>query len=381
MPSHHRDEPTPEQATELQTNFDASCQAAAKEVAAADVVLFVTGAGWGADSGLAVYGDIAKVQAYRKLGLEYHDLSQPGMLERDPALFYGFRGQSFNDYRKTQPHAGYDIISRWRHDKNQGAPATKIRDAILEKYTERDPFDAEETQRLTPYDANNNSNGSPCCAGAFHAYTSNVDAHFYDKLPACEIHDCHGSIELWQCANRDCDESGIWRAPVDHLFTVDPFTMLAPEDKNDVQDDNDKNETKQEESTTNETAVPVIGHTQGRGERTDTLKYMPEGLNKKGWSLETPNKKWKETVLELSSSDELKVCILEVGCGTRITNTRNTSEEMVEALLAQDNGQATLIPINPDFPLISDLGAATKIPIMSRGLRAISWIDEYYRGL
>lgn len=43
--------------------FDEQCEKAAKALAEADVLLLVTGIGWSADSGLAVYNDIAKIPA------------------------------------------------------------------------------------------------------------------------------------------------------------------------------------------------------------------------------------------------------------------------------------------------------------------------------
>lgn len=47
------------------------------------------GAGFSADSGLAVYADIAKVKAYEALNLEYHDICTPDWGDRFPELFYG----------------------------------------------------------------------------------------------------------------------------------------------------------------------------------------------------------------------------------------------------------------------------------------------------
>ena len=55
----------------------------------AQVLLLATGAGWSADSGLAVYRDIADVPAYHELGLTYRDICQPRWLSHDPELFFG----------------------------------------------------------------------------------------------------------------------------------------------------------------------------------------------------------------------------------------------------------------------------------------------------
>eukprot|EP00439_Symbiodinium_sp_Y106_P036525 s760_g4.t1 len=89
------------------------CLHAASFLASADVLLFCNGAGWSADSGLAVYRDVAKVQAYKNRDLEYHDICRPEWLFDDPELFWGFWGQCFNDYRRTAPHIGYQIVRHW----------------------------------------------------------------------------------------------------------------------------------------------------------------------------------------------------------------------------------------------------------------------------
>lgn len=68
-----------------------------------NLVLLATGAGFSADSGLAVvrlffskisfekYKDIANVPAYHKLGLTYRDLCVPRWLGTNPELFYGIQ--------------------------------------------------------------------------------------------------------------------------------------------------------------------------------------------------------------------------------------------------------------------------------------------------
>lgn len=106
----------------LQENFVEQCDHAAEVLDEADVLVLITGAGFSADSGLAVYADVANVPAYSMRSLDYFCICQPDWLEDEPELFYGFWGQCFNDYRGTQPHEGYDIIARWRNDKNHHDP-------------------------------------------------------------------------------------------------------------------------------------------------------------------------------------------------------------------------------------------------------------------
>lgn len=97
-------------------SFEEQCEQATEALAQSNVLLLVTGAGWSADSNLAVYGDIAKVPAYQQNGWSYADVSHPSLVQSDPELFYGFWAQSFNDYRKTRPHDGYDIVTKWRDE-------------------------------------------------------------------------------------------------------------------------------------------------------------------------------------------------------------------------------------------------------------------------
>merc|ERR1712232_194940 len=102
-----------EQTQELLSLVDIKCGEAARYISEADVFLLCTGAGFSADSGLAIYADVAKVEAYVARDLKYHDICQPLWLSSEPALFWGFWGQCFNDYRSTAPHDGYEILNRW----------------------------------------------------------------------------------------------------------------------------------------------------------------------------------------------------------------------------------------------------------------------------
>uniref|UniRef100_A0A7S4S7Y0 Deacetylase sirtuin-type domain-containing protein n=1 Tax=Ditylum brightwellii TaxID=49249 RepID=A0A7S4S7Y0_9STRA len=371
---------------ESEDNFKKQCKKAADALAEADVLLVVTGAGFSADSGLAVYGDVAKVKAYQERNLEYRDVCQPKWVETDPELFYGFWGQCFNDYRKTKPHKGYDIIARWRDDKKMaggGKVDNDIRSCLKEKM---DVVDGP--------------------AGAFHVFTSNADAHFYDYFKAHEIHDCHGNIELWQCSSRTC-ESGIWRAPVQHDFFVDTHTMLAPQRK---ETDLPK-EYSSSRSIIDKEITPCIGQIKGNGKRDNLLCNMPpskdrmgwhqdEGTNWPkcghcgslarpaifmfgdfGWKYDEPQSKrwdlWVETVLDLC--EDLSVCIMEIGCGLNVQTCRTTSEQLVEFLVKR-GGSVDLVRINPDFASAPEYSVTEDhiISIPSKGLRAIEKIDEMY---
>ena len=412
---------TPPEGTET-APFTENCERAAKTLHDADVLLIVTGAGFSADSGLAVYGDIAKVQAYQSRGLDYADVSMPSMIDKDPELYFGFWGQALNDYRATQPHGGYAILSRWRRDKCGHQSISKaIQEEIEQKATQQNVLEDEEVQRLTPYA----SDGSRP-AGAFHVFTSNVDAHMFDYFHANEINNCHGNIELWQCSSRDCT-SGIWRAPLQHKFLVDTSTMLAPEFVTDPRLAPQSSDVVVEEdatipletttATTTTTTTAAIGQTQGKDKRDhNVLSGMPPGKDTTGWrvdegsnwpkcghcgSLARPSifcfgdfgwkwdkseeirwDLWKETILDLvgQQHDEgLRLCIVEIGCGTNVETCRVTSEQLLEDVLKK-GGNATIVRINPDFPFAPEGSVSENhtIPIRSRGLPALKQIDLFY---
>lgn len=174
--------PTPWQRKELEKNYEKLCQAAAKYIHDADVLVLCTGAGFSADSGLAVYVDIAKIPAYAERELKYYDLCKPQWLESDPETFYGFWGQCFNDYKKTQPHEGYEIIAKWKNQKN--LPVKTKKDEKPGRSYYKGNYAKRIEARIATVDRNVNDTLGPYevsgIAGAFYLFTSNVDAHSFD---------------------------------------------------------------------------------------------------------------------------------------------------------------------------------------------------------
>lgn len=391
-------------------------KSAAKAITEADVLLLVTGAGWSADSGLPVYNDIARIPAYEERGLTYADVAKPAMLENDPSLFYGFWGQALYDYRNTVPHAGHAIVDSWRRDKMKNEYAKQVHDRIQTKLNELG--NANGTNEACPFGAEQNH--SPFedlpisdMAGSFYCFTSNCDAHFYDFFPAVDIHDCHGNIELWQCSNRECDSSNIWRAPTDWSIAVSSKTAQAPPTKNELT----QSQTNEAENEV-ESAIPRLGQSKGLGVRENLLKGMPPSIKSVKWNEyrddETPNwpkcwkckslarpaifmfgdfgwkydnaqdarwNAWRQSVVELcsESSKPLKVCVLEIGCGKRVSTCRSVSELMIEDLVKTGFGDETcLVRINPDFADVDDERLADYvISIRSKGLSALVQIQEY----
>jgi NAD-dependent SIR2 family protein deacetylase len=408
--------PTAEEAAHLKANFENNCQKAAAALKEADVVIIFTGAGFSANSGLAVYGDVAKIPAYQARGLDYADICRPDWLEDDRELFYGFWGQCFNDYRRTQPHEGYEILKRWKDDKNGvSVVAEAIQARVARKVQLRRPFDDEIVERYTPYSV---SIGGP--AGAFFLVTSNVDAHSYDVFEAHELHECHGNIETWQCSDPYCS-AGVWRAPLDHSFDVNTDSMLAPATRTNGR--TPPSVPTQQATTTDNDVAAHIGQTKGV-QRRSPLKNMPPSEPNNWYSTvasdEMSNNEpnwpqcgtcqsfarpailmfgdfqwkndiaqrerwdlWKEAVVDLckkqANAEKLRVCIFEVGCGLNVPTCRMAAERLVNDV-ETSGGVVTLVRVNPDFPLTSDPEVKPSlVPIMSTGLATIKQVHKVYQ--
>lgn len=86
--------PTAAQAAALAAEHTQSIMRAAAAIAHADVLVLLTGAGWSADSGLAVYKDVANVAAYREREVGYAELCDPNLLDTvsRPYLLYSTHG-------------------------------------------------------------------------------------------------------------------------------------------------------------------------------------------------------------------------------------------------------------------------------------------------
>mmetsp|Transcript_159030 Transcript_159030/g.506493 ORF Transcript_159030/g.506493 Transcript_159030/m.506493 type:complete len:479 (+) Transcript_159030:80-1516(+) len=234
--------PSDEDREFLTSTLEQTCRIVAEDLSNADVLLVCFGAGFSADSGLALYKDIAELEAYRGMKLQYHDICQPLWLHKDPELFYGFWGTCYNDYRDTQPHEGYDILRRWKDELRRGA-GTEIRAQLGAGLQEQVALDCAWRNAGNVVDVDADAGDAPPSgqppvsspytvegfAGAFYIYTSNVDAHSFDYFEPAEVRECHGNTEVWQCGAepQPCCRQ-IWRAPLDFRFNVGPLDMRAP---------------------------------------------------------------------------------------------------------------------------------------------------------
>ena len=133
-------------------------QQAADLIAQADALVFSAGAGMGVDSGLPDFRGADglwktfSTHANRQIGIT--ELASPQTFVEDPALAWWFYGSRLCAYRKTRPHAGFEMLKRWGESKHFGA----------------------------------------------WVYTSNVDGHFQKAgFRETQVEECHGSIHHLQC--------------------------------------------------------------------------------------------------------------------------------------------------------------------------------------
>ncbi|ETP37048.1 hypothetical protein F442_15098 [Phytophthora nicotianae P10297] len=338
----------------MQSSPQTAWRAAAEKLASADFLLVATGAGFSADSSLPVYADIANVDAYEKMDLEYQDLCVPYMLEQDEELFYGFWGSCTNSYRDTKHHKGYQILLKWRHTLRvkasvNGTDGTKSRfQAAFDRLKKCQALPAGVTVDSVTNDP-------------FFVYTSNVDSHFKRDFDSKEVYELHGNVENWQCAGdvetgarEPCDK--IWKLPKYFRFNLDAETMKAPG----------------AEATT----CPECG---GKGRPNVLMFHDRQWIANK--SEENGYIAW-ESVMELMLQEDptLNLVVLEIGCGTRVPSVRRETE-MVVADVIESCGrpQATLIRVNLDIPTCDNPLIVVNsgfLPIQSKGLEALEGIDQ-----
>lgn len=159
----------------------------AEAIAAANGLLITAGAGMGVDSGLPDFrGKQGFWRAYPALGqagIPFERIANPNSFIENPRFAWGFCGHRLNLYRRTVPHAGFEIL------RQLGA--------------------------MLPY-------------GAF-VFTSNVDGQFQKAgFSSLRVEECHGSIHYLQCLN-GCTPPGDWPAD-DFVPEVDEARCLLLSD-------------------------------------------------------------------------------------------------------------------------------------------------------
>lgn len=142
---------------------------AAELIRQADGILITAGAGMSVDSGLPDFRSVGGFwNAYpplEKFGLGFMDIATPDAYQENPQLAYWFFGHRLQQYRNTEPHAGYQILQRWAATKPHGA----------------------------------------------FVFTSNVDGHFQKSgFADDQVYEVHGTLNRLQCMENCADLS--WRS-------------------------------------------------------------------------------------------------------------------------------------------------------------------------
>ena len=335
-----------------------------------------------------MYADVADVPAYHALGLTYPDICTPNWLRSNPALFLGFWGRCFNDYRDATPHEGYALISGWRNAE----------------FTHTDAAEAVRSRAGGGH--------------AFFCFTSNVDAHWARYCAPSELRECHGNAETWQCANTACSSGGRER----HAFAVDAQTLkivrveeptgpdaeerrwLAPAGYRFHVDEDSRLAADGDPAVAASSPRPMraAGEPMADGEppHDDTMAADAFASNHPrcvrcggparpsilmfgdgGWEDDGAQashwERWREAVVQAAADDaSLRVVVLEAGAGGNVPTVRHVSEDMVERVV-DVGATATLIRVNPDLPLADDRkNAMHTIPLRTTGLAAVRAIDE-----
>ena len=347
---------------------------AAAALLEADVLLISAGAGMSADSGLAVYKDIDKVTAWRKMGVTYADLCDPCWIADDPEIFYGFWGSCLNNYMDTEPHEGYAILRRWiaKHFAPSGegaggeAEGGSASGSGSGSEEEDDGDDAEESDSDS---GSEESDAGSARNDRVHIYTSNVDTAFAkagfaeDGVPVYEI---HGSILSWQCCKGARCSTASWSIPTSTRFEVSPKTMRAKATARTLgwTGEGDKEPNHPRCPRCNARARPNIL----MFEDGDWVGNAAKKRAYKRW--------WLAQKKRLRADKKLKFVIVEIGAGVRIPTVRQNSERLLRKL---PMGQARLIRINPDFELADSKHPAvvtSTIPIRSGAGDALRKIDD-----
>ena len=348
---------------------------AARQIADADFLLIATGAGFSADSGLPTYTDVARNPIYESLGIEYGDLCRIQCLKENPRLFYGFWGTCFNLYqRQVQPHPGYSILSRWCREKQSN---------LNKKFR-------------TTNDGDDNKNK----LSAYYLYTSNVDGHFrLAGFPEENLHEVHGAIDRWLVVLQAKDQTQDGKTtqlttskvewisvPDSYSFPVDPSTLEGPPPKSilsDLIDHEDELSLQLRQSSFLRPGVLMFDD----GFDSHEQMHLDTSCDKyQAWE--------RNMELAMEVSKNLKLVVLEIGCGTRVPSVRiecqdviSDTQRRINSKLGEKEDKGTVprcsfIRINPDHENIQvgiDVPEnVIAISIRGTALDTLQRIDEHY---
>ncbi|WP_019938426.1 Sir2 family NAD-dependent protein deacetylase [Bordetella sp. FB-8] len=159
---------------------------AAQWIQEASVIMIAAGAGMGVDSGLPDFrgaqGLWTKFPELKELNWGFQDIASPKAFREHPYLAWNFYAKRLDSYRRTTPHAGFEILLRWVALTTQG----------------------------------------------HRVFTSNIDGQFQKAgFASHQVLEVHGSIHRLQCL-RPCRDD-IWDADVyQPKFCVEGNLLCPP---------------------------------------------------------------------------------------------------------------------------------------------------------
>jgi NAD-dependent SIR2 family protein deacetylase len=118
-----------------------------------------------------VYGDVSKLEFFERTKLDYRDVCDPSLLIKNPERYFGWAALNITKYRAARPHAGYDLLRRWRDDiypssREAAGDADKV---VRELHARlRDPTSIRSLEGL----------GVTALPGRTFVFTTNVDGFF-----------------------------------------------------------------------------------------------------------------------------------------------------------------------------------------------------------
>jgi len=273
-----------------------------------------------ADSGLAVYNQIADIPAYHQMEVDYMDLCTPEWFDKDPEIFFGFWGKCYNDYMDKTPHSGHNILLKWATTYFNGLmpnvnPGYSLTSTPLRSYF---------------------------------VFSSNVDCHIEKSgFPRDFVDEVHSNAIEWHCVKQEDEKSEIFpNLGNGFRFSVNLTTMRA-----------------------NLSTVPRCSICDG------FLRPRVLMFGDFDWigTRDTDLQNWEKKVRKETKEEGKKLVIIEIGCGKNVQTVRRHSE----IVLAENNGK--LIRINLEFP-DGDVPEKT-IGIRGKGKDSLEKIDAWINKL
>jgi hypothetical protein len=113
---------------------------------------------------------VSKLEFFQRTKLDYRDVCDPSLLIKNPERYFGWAALNISKYRAARPHAGYDLLRRWRDDlypaRQQGPGTDELVRTLHAKL--RDPTSIRSLEGL----------GVSALPGRTFVFTTNVDGFF-----------------------------------------------------------------------------------------------------------------------------------------------------------------------------------------------------------